>query len=148
MRFGIFVAFAGVVGVLAASAMAAGSPDEAVLARQAALKAMGKTFKEIHGLDPAAQRAQLIADAHQLKAQARKPWDGFGPETAAATVKNEALPVIFSDVSGFRAAQAKLISAVDTLDAAAPNAPAGLVAQKVADVGAACSACHRAYRAK
>ncbi len=148
MRLVIFAAFVGVAGALTASALAAGPADQAVQNRQAALKAMGKTFKDIHGLDPASQRALLVSDAQQLKAEADKPWAFFGPETAQATVKTEALPVIWTDTAGFHAAQAKLINAVAALNAAAPNAPPAEIAQQVADIGAACSACHRAYRAK
>jgi len=149
MRPWMFAAFSGAACVLALSAVAASAPDDQVLARQTALKAIGHTFKEIHGItDVNGQRALLVADADKLKTLATKPWSGFGPDTAATTLKNEALPVIWSDPSGFKAAQTKLIDAVNALDAVAATGAPDVVSQKIADVGASCGACHRAYRAK
>jgi cytochrome c556 len=120
-----------------------------VLGRQANLKSIGHTFKEIHGItDVTGQRALLVADAAKLKALAPTPWAGFGAETANTALKNEALPAIWSDSAGFKAAETRFIDAAGALDAVAANGSPDVVSQKVADVGAACSACHRAFRAK
>lgn len=151
MRLLIIAGFVGATCALALSAVAAGPADDAVTARQTALKSMGKTFKEIHTIsagDINAQRATLVADAHLLKTLAPQPWSHFGPETANTTVKNEALPVIWTDAPGFHAAQAKLIAAVDGLDAVAATGAPDVVAAKAGEVGAACGGCHKVFKAK
>lgn len=149
MRTRIFAAFCSVACVLAVSAVAASTADQAVLARQSALKTIARTFKEIHGVhDVNAQRALLVADAARLKTLAPQPWSYFGPETAGATLKNEALPVIWSNPAGFQAAKTKLIDAVASLDAVAATGAPDLVEQKIAAVGASCGGCHKAFRAK
>ncbi|HEY2660050.1 MAG TPA: cytochrome c [Caulobacteraceae bacterium] len=151
MRALIMAGFAGAACVLAASALAAGPADEAVLARQTTLKSMGKAFKEIHGIvggDIGAQRTTLVADAHQLRTLAPQAWTKFGPETAKTGLKTEALPVIWTDAAGFKAAQTKLVNAVDALDAVAASGAPDTVAGKAADVGAACGGCHKIYRKK
>ena len=149
MRF--HAALGGMIIVLAAAAQAAAAPDQDVLARQGAMKAMGKTFKEIHGIgagDVDAKRALLVSDAADLKREASKPWSYFGGETATSTVKNEALPAIWTDTAGFKADQDRLANAVAALDAAAATGAPDLVEAKIGDVGAACGACHKTFKAK
>jgi cytochrome c556 len=149
MRKRIFATIGGAACVMAFSAVAAGTANDAVLARQTALKSIGKTFKEIHGIsDIGAQRALLVSDAAKLKTLAPQPWSYFGPETANTTAKNEALPVIWSDPAGFKAAQSKMITAVNELDAVAATGTPAVVGRKIAAVGDSCGACHRAFRAK
>ena len=151
MRIAIIAAFGGVGLVLAAGAVAASPADDAVTARQTALKAMGHTFKEIHRIgagDVVAQRALLTADADKLKAQASQPWTYFGAETQSTTLKTEALPAIWTDPAGFKAAQGRLIDAVAALDAVAATGAPDVVEAKAGAVGAACGACHKAFKAK
>jgi cytochrome c556 len=151
MRVAIVAAFGGVALVLAVGALAASPADEAVQARQTALKAMGHTFKEIHGIgagDVVAKRALLVADAAKLKTEASQPWRYFGPETQGATIKTEALPVIWSDTATFKADQTRLTDAVAALDAVAATGSPDEIEQKAGAVGAACGACHRAFKAK
>jgi cytochrome c556 len=151
MRMRFHAALGGMIIVLAAAAQAAAAPDQDVLARQSAMKAMGKTFKEIHGVgagDVDAKRGMLISDAAQLKLEASKPWGYFGPETANSAMKTEALPAIWTDTAGFKADQDRLANAVAALDAAAASGAPDLVEAKIGDVGAACGVCHKAFKAK
>ncbi|QUD88038.1 c-type cytochrome [Phenylobacterium montanum] len=150
MRGWVMAGFAGAALAMAASALAAGAADETVLARQTTLKSMGKAFKEIRTIvaanDIAAQRATVVADAAKLKSLAPQPWSKFGPETRGTSVKTEAKPVIWTDAAGFKAAQTKLLAAVDALDAVAAKGSPDEVATKAGDVGKACGGCHKQFR--
>jgi cytochrome c556 len=150
MRRLVLAAFAGAALTVAASALAASAADETVLARQTALKSMGKTFKEVHtivaGGDIAGQRATLVSDAQKLKALAPQPWSKFGPETQGTTVKTEALPVIWSQAATFKADQDKLLAAVDAFNAVVASGSPAEIADKAGDVGKACGGCHKQFK--
>ncbi len=107
-----------------------------------AAKAIGEQFKS-GAPDPAIVKAQA-AKLSQLAATL-PTWfpAGSGP---AAGVKTRALPLIWSDASGFSTAAQNLATETSKLNGlAASGNLAGAGAQMQA-VGAACGGCHKKYR--
>src|SRR6185503_9976029 len=95
-----------VLGIcFALNAYAQQKPDTQVELRQAAMKLNGKYM---YSIIPMAQGkipydAKIVQrNVGFLDTLTQMPWDNFGPDTAAATVKTRAMPEIFKDQAGFR----------------------------------------------
>jgi len=86
--------------------------------------------------------AALKSHAQTLIANAEKLPALFAPGTDQNDPR--AKPEIWTDQAGFKAANDKFIAAVRKAEAAVPNRIA--MAEAMVEVGAACSACHQAYR--
>lgn len=124
-------------------------PDEAVKARQAVLKDMGKTMKELGAIaksDVEGQREALIAASTKMRELAPQPWDYFGQETAIARVNTEAKATIWADPAGFRKAQDDLIAATDALALVAAKGDSKAVGEKIGALGGTCGACHKQFK--
>lgn len=124
-------------------------PDEAVLARQAVLKDMGKTMKELGEIskgDIESQRDALVAAAAKMRGMSAKPWDYFGQETSVARVKTEAKSAIWADPAGFRKAQDDFMAATDALVIVAAKGDAKTVVEKIGALGTSCGNCHKPFK--
>jgi cytochrome c556 len=148
LKFG--VPLASIALLLAGTAVAAGAAD-AIAARQANFKAIGKANKALRDelAKPAPDAAALKANADALVAAAGKVGGffprGSGPESG---VQTKALPVIWEKSGDFNkvlkqfAANAKLVQAAATKgDTAQLNVVLG-------QLGQTCKGCHDQFRAK
>jgi cytochrome c556 len=123
--------------------------DNLVRQRQGVMLLQGKYFGPLAGM--AAGKVPYDAtiatrNAGFLDSLSQMPWDAFTPETQSATVKTRALPEIFKDQAGFKAAQDQLRGAVQKLNADAKNE--GSFKAAAGDVGKACNGCHDKFRSK
>lgn len=144
-RFAIAVIAA--LGVTAA--FAAGTADDLINARQAAMKQNGKALQGLVDIlrgatpyDPATVKASLDALAAAQKAQADgNLWDASSQ--TGATVETRALPAIWQNPDGFAKAQQGLTDAI-----AAVGATTDMASFKAAfpALGAACKSCHEQFR--
>lgn len=140
------------VALLAGAALAAGlSGPAAVKDRQDHMKALGAASKAIGEQFHSGKPDMTVVQAEAAKIDAAAPnltsWfpHGSGPE---AGVKTEALPLIWTDPSGFAAKAHALAVAAHAFDAAAKSGDMGAVGTAGHDLGAACKGCHDTYRAK
>jgi cytochrome c556 len=146
--------FAIAAAVLAASsaALAAGlTGAAAVKDRQQHMKALGAAAKAIGEQFHSGKPDLAVVQAEAAKIDAAAPelssWfpRGSGPE---AGVKTEALPLIWSDPSGFAAKAHALATAAHAFDAAVGAHDPAAIAASGPGLGAACKGCHETYRAK
>lgn len=124
-------------------------PDEAVKARQAVLKDMGKTMKELGAIaksDIEGQRKELVAASVKMRELSGEPWAYFGQETAVARVQTEARSTIWADPAGFRKAQDDFIAAAGALAFVAAKGDTKTVTEKIEALGKTCGACHKQFK--
>lgn len=125
-------------------------PDEAVKARQAVFKELGKNMKDLGGIaksgDIEGQREQVIAAAGKIREISGEPWAYFGQETAVARVNTDARSTIWADPAGFRKAQDDFIAAAGALAFVTAKGDAKTVGEKIAALGATCGACHKQFK--
>ena len=142
------------VAALAGSAFAASHIDpalsRAISVRQSHMALYGFNLGPLGAMaqDKMPYDAAVATRAAQnLAALASIDQTGYWPEgTDTAVGDTRALPAIWTDMAGFTADQEALVAATTTL---AEVAGTDLASVKTAfgDVGAACGACHKAYRA-
>jgi cytochrome c556 len=72
----------------------------------------------------------------------------YPPEANKGEPFTKALPLIWTDNAGFTKAAANLGAAADKLTAAAKAEDKAAFADALKEVGEACGACHKTYRAK
>ena len=142
------------VGVILAGAGAAAAGmtgAQAAKARGQHMKAMGGAAKAIReqlktGAPNAAvikaQSAKILAGAKDLPT-----WFPAG-SGKSAWPKSRALPVIWTDPSGFDAKARVLLVAAEKLDAVGQPGDADAVGAAFKEVGAACKGCHEKYQEK
>ena len=144
----LFVGMAGALLALsfgASLAMAGG--DDSITARKACMKAngagMGVMVAMIKGEKP--YDAAAVKTALDTMGKACSAWDTFWPEDSktSTTQKTHASEKIWEDKAGFAAAGEAAYKAETAL--AATTDEAGFKAAFPA-VGAACGACHKAFR--
>ena len=91
--------------------------------------------------------ANIVArNAGYLEVLSKMPWDGFDASTQG--VKSGALPEIWKDAAGFKAAQDKLEGEIGKLVAAAKGGNEAAVKAQLGAVGKACGGCHDKFRQK
>jgi cytochrome c556 len=143
--------FAGAV-VLAGTAVAASlSGAEAAKARMAHMKALGGAtkalFEQVKTGSPDITVVKLNAAKIDAAARELPTWfpAGSGQE---ADPKSEALPVIWTDASGFATKAKTLETAAGQLNAVAQAGDTAGVPAAFKAVGASCKGCHDTYKAK
>ena len=123
-------------------------PEDAVKYRQAGLQLIASHFGRMQpvmkGQAPY-DAVAIKANVELLKTLSALPWAGFVEGSQAGT---SAKPDVWTDASGFKAAQAKFEGAVDKLSVAANSGDLDRVRVAFGDVGASCKACHDSYRVK
>ncbi len=118
--------------------------DPNVIARQDIMKTMGKNAKilgEMAGGKTAFDQAAADAAKAELLAAAGEIPAKF--ETQAMDDDSEAKPEIWTNWEDFVAKSEALASAAGAIDTASVET----IGAGMANVGAACGACHKAYRA-
>ena len=138
------------VGV-AQTALAQVKPEIMVKQRQAAMTLQGKYFGPLAGM--AQGKIPFNADtvamnAALLDALSRMPWDGFAPASKDATVKNAALPAVWSEPQKFQQAQENFHKAIAALVAVSRGGDEAAQKAAIGGVGKACGGCHQDFREK
>ena len=133
-------------GTLAIAAPPAGA---AIAARQANFKKMGAAMKVLKDeLGGSADKAKMAGAAKTLAAMARAQIPLFPAGSgAAAGVKTDALPAIWTQRGPFDASAKKLIADADKLVAATASGNVAAIGAQFKQVGGTCGGCHRQFRA-
>jgi len=125
------------------------APADMVRERQEGYRQMADALKGVSGQlrasDPSLaeiRRHGAVLDRNAVRVLGWFPA-GTGAESG---VRTRALPRIWSDHQGFRTAGARLLVAVRELNAAVARNDVDGIRASARAVGAACSACHDAYR--
>jgi len=122
-------------------------PEDAIKYRQSALQLIkshfGRMQPVIKGQAPY-DKAAIQANVAILSTLAELPWQAF----PAGSENKGALPDIWSDPAGFKAAQDKFKAAVAQLSAAAATGDLDKIRTAYGDVGGACKSCHDVYHEK
>ncbi len=136
--------------LVAGTVLAQGSPNPAVTARHGLMDLMafnvGILFGMAKGGIPYDATAAQAAAAN-LASLADSDWTAYFAEgTEAGKVDgSRALPEIWADMDGLKAKKQGLMDAVADAVSAAGNG-ADMLGGPMGAVGAACTACHKAYR--
>lgn len=131
------------------NAVAQAKPDVLVKQRKAAMTLQGKYFGPMAGMAQGKIPfdANVVArNAGFLEALSKMPWDGFNPSTQGE--KSAALPEVWKDAAGFKAAEDKLMSEVGKLVGAAKGGNEAAIKAAIAEVGKSCGGCHEKFRQK
>ena len=132
-----------------ANALAQAKPETLVKQRQAAMTLQGKYFGPLGGMAQGKipYDAGVVArNAGYLEVLAKLPWDGFNANTQGE--KSAALPEIWKDQAGFKAAGDRLQDEVGKLVAATKGGNEATVKAQLGAVGKACGGCHEKFRQK
>jgi len=132
------------------SAFAQAKPDALVRQRQAVMTLHAKYFGQL-GLMNAGKlpyNAEVVArNAGFLDALSQMPWDGFTADTKGE--KSRALPEIYGNPSGFKAAQDSYRAAVVKLVAASKGGGEAAVKAAITEVNSnGCGSCHKNFRSQ
>jgi cytochrome c556 len=146
---------AGVGAVLGAAAaqgaFAQAKPEVLVKQRQAVMTLQGKYF------GPMAAMAQgkipynatvVQRNAGFLDNLSRMAWDGFDASTRGVDAKTRALPAIFDNSAGFKAAASRLENESAKLVAVSKSGDEAAVKAQIGAVGKSCGGCHDDFREK
>jgi cytochrome c556 len=136
---------------LSQTAISQVKPEILVKQRQAAMTLQGKYAGPLGAMaqGKAPYNADTVAfNAAMLDALSRMPWDGFAPASKDATVKNAALPAIWSEPAKFQEAQENFQKAVQALVAVSRGGDENAQKAAIGAVGKACGACHQNFREK
>jgi cytochrome c556 len=137
---------------VAGTGVAAGlTGADAAKARQEHMKGLGAASKAVKE-----QLSGGAPDLSVIKVQAAKLDDGAKALTTwfpagsgqSADPKSEALPVVWSDWSGFQTKAKAFADAAAKFDAVAQSGNSAGVGPAFHDVSAACKGCHETYKAK
>ena len=126
-------------------------PEILVKQRQAAMTLQGKYFGPLAGMaqGKVPYNAETVAmNAALLDALSRMPWDGFAPASKDATVKNAALPAVWSEPAKFKDAQDTFQHAVQELVKVSRSGDEAAQKAAIGGVGKACGGCHQNFREK
>jgi cytochrome c556 len=136
---------------VAQTALAQVKPEIMVKQRQAAMTLQGKYFGPLAAMaqGKAPYNADTVAmNSALLDALSRMPWDGFAPASKDATVKNAALPAIWSEPAKFQQAQTNFHNAVEALVKVSRGGDEAAQKAAIGGVGKACGGCHQDFREK
>ena len=136
---------------VAQSALAQVKPEILVKQRQAAMTLQAKYFGPLAGMAQGKipYNADTVAmNAALLDALSRMPWDGFAPASKDATVKNAALPAVWSEGDKFKTAQDNFQNAVQGLVKVSRGGDEASQKAAIGAVGKACGGCHQDFREK
>lgn len=130
-----------------ASVAIARAEVDAIAVRKAGMDLQSSLIGAVNLAVKSGVEVKSFAGAGSATAAWAKQIPGLFP---AGTDKGDtkALPEVWSDAAGFAKAAADLGTAGDKLTAAAKADDKEAFAAALKDVGAACGACHKTYRAK
>lgn len=114
--------------------------------RSAAFKSMMPEFtamgKMVKG-EEAYQVKKFAQDAATFAESSKKPFEHFQSDPQG---NGEALPAVWDKPAEFKAKQDEFRSAVEKLNAVAPNGNLEEIKAAYGEVGASCKACHKDFR--
>ena len=146
----IAVAVAAALGAgFAQGAYAQAKPEVLVKQRQAVMTLQGKYFGPMAGMAQGKipfNAAVVQRNAGFLDNLSRMAWDGFDASTR--NEKTKALPAVFDDAAGFKAAAGRLENEAAKLVALSRSGDEAAVKAQIGAIGKACGACHNDFRAK
>lgn len=131
------------------NAVAQVKPETMVKQRQAAMTLQGKYWGPLGGMaqGKVPYDANIVTrNAGYLEVLSKLPWDGFNPSTQGE--KSGALPEVWKDAAGFKAAQDKLQGEIGKLVAAAKGGNEAAIKAQLGEVGKSCGGCHEKFREK
>ncbi len=131
------------------NAVAQVKPETMVKQRQAAMTLQGKYWGPLGGMaqGKVPYDASVVArNAGFLEALSKMPWDGFNASTQGE--KTAALPEVWKDAAGFKAAIDKFEGEVGKLVAAAKGGNEAAIKAQLGEVGKTCGGCHEKFREK
>jgi len=131
------------------NAFAQAKPEVLVKQRQAAMTLFGKYWGPLGGMNAGKVpfNAKVIArNAGYLEVLSTMPWDGFNASTKG--VKSAAMPVVWTDAAGFKAAQDKVQSEMAKLAAAGKGGDEAAIKKQLAEAAKTCGGCHKKFREK
>lgn len=151
MRLAISTAVAvGLVLTAAGGALAQFSAKDAVGVRENGYRETGAAMKTINDQlkSPTPIKLMLRISAKRIVQTAHEQYGWFpagsGPEAGG---KTKAMPLIWSDSAGFKAAQDRLQQQADLMAQAVESGDSALMRTQAHALGEACAACHHRYRA-
>ena len=122
-------------------------PAQIIRERREGLKAVGAHMEAMGAIAQArGDTAPAVARIDAIQAFFVNFPDRFPASTQAGDTK--ALPAVFTDRAGFAAAHGGLASPLANLRAVAASGDSAAFGPALQQMGAACGACHRAYRAR
>jgi cytochrome c556 len=134
---------------VAQGAFAQAKPEVLVKQRQAAMTLQGKYFGPMAGMAQGKipyDAAVVQRNAGFLDNLSRMAWDGFDASTR--NEKTKALPAVFDDAAGFKAAAGRLENEASRLASLSRTGDEAAVKAQIGAVGKTCGACHNDYRQK
>ena len=134
---------------LTLNAVAQGKPETLVKQREAAMILFGKYWGPLGGMAAGKVpfNANVVArNAGYLEVLSKMPWDGFDASTKG--VKSHALPAVWNDAAGFKAAQDKLETEMAKLAAAAKGGDEAAIKAQLKAASTTCGGCHKKFREK
>jgi cytochrome c556 len=151
MRNRLFAA--GVAAILGAGiaqgAFAQAKPEVLVKQRQAVMTLQGKYFGPMAGMAQGKipfNAAVVQRNAGFLDNLSRMAWDGFDASTR--NEKTKALPAVFDNAAGFKAAAGRLENEAAKLVAVSRSGDEAALKAQIGAVGKTCGGCHNDYRQK
>jgi cytochrome c556 len=146
----IAAAVAAVLGAgFAQGAYAQAKPEVLVKQRQAVMTLQGKYFGPMAGMAQGKipfNAAVVQRNAGFLDNLSRMAWDGFDASTRSE--KTKALPAVFDDAAGFKAAAGRLENEAAKLVALSRSGDEAAIKAQIGAVGKTCGGCHNDYRQK
>lgn len=135
--------------VATAAASQAGTPVDAIHARQGQFREIGTAFKAIN--DELKKDTQgkfaMATSARQISGDLRQVR-GLFPAGSNAGAKTAALPAIWTDHAKFDALNAASTTEADKLVAAIRTGDATAIRTQAKVLGASCQTCHQQFRAR
>ncbi len=138
---------AGITAATAPSSAQSTDPAQIIRERREGLKAVGAHFEAMGAIAQArGDAAPAVARIEAVQAFFVNFPDRFPPSTQAGDTK--AQPAVFTDRAGFVTAYNNLNTQLANLRVVAASGDAAAFGPALQQTGAACGACHRAYRAR
>jgi cytochrome c556 len=139
------IAAALAVGLAFGGIALAASPDEQMDMRETAMKKAGGALKALSGDAKAGTVSAGAAAKAKDLVDLGAGLEALFPEGPQAE-KSRALPAIWTDKAGFSAKAKDLQTAAAAVSAAVTAGDAKALAAAIDQAGAACGACHKAFR--
>ena len=121
---------------------------DVIAVRKAGMDLQGAALSAVKAAVGAGVDVKNFAGAGSAMSAWAKQIPGVFPAGTDKGEDTKALPTIWSDSAGFAKSAADLGTAADKLTAAAKANDKEAFAAALKEVGGACGACHKAYRAK
>ena len=146
-RLSMFTVMALGLGISATGSAQTADPAQIIRERREGLRAVGAHMEAMQAI--AASRGDTrpaVARIEAIQAFFVNFPDRFPPSTQAGDTR--ALPAVFSDRAGFVTAHGGLTAPLANLSTVAASGDSAGFGPALQQTGAACGACHRAYRAR